>query len=49
MRNTSISNKRQRKPFIDNNHVPNIIHITLLTVRYDKEVYGRLKKEVADP
>ena len=44
MGNTSISNKRRRAPYIDNNQV-SIIHTTLLTVRYNKEVYGRLKKE----
>ena len=44
--NTSIFNKRRRAPFIDNNHVPYIIHTTLLTVEYNKEAYARLKKEI---
>ena len=43
--NTSMSNKRLQMPFIDNNQVPNIIHTTLLTVRYDKEVDASLKKK----
>lgn len=41
----SISNKRRRTPLIDNNHILKVIHTTLLTVKYSKEAYARLKKE----
>ena len=30
---------------IDNNLIHNVIHTTLLTVKYSKEAYARLKKE----
>ena len=45
MGNSSMSNKRRGMPLIDYNNVPDIIHTTLLTVRYAKEVYACLKKE----
>lgn len=41
----STSNKRRRTPLIDNNPFPNVIYTTLLTVKYNKEAYARLKKE----
>lgn len=38
-------NKRRRTPLIDNNLIHNVIYTTLLTVKYSKEAYARLKKE----
>ena len=40
-------NKRRRTPLIDNNLILNIIYTTLLTVKYSKEAYARLKNENA--
>lgn len=45
MRQASASNKRRRTPLIDNNFTHIIIYATLLTVKYSKEAYARLKKE----
>lgn len=45
MGNTFISNKRRRTPLIDNYFNLNVIYTTLLTVKYNKEAYARLKKE----
>lgn len=45
MGKASTSNKRRRTPLIDNNPFPNVIYTTLLTVKYNKEAYARLKKE----
>lgn len=45
MGQASISNKRRRTPLIDNNLIHNVIYTTLLTVKYSKEAYTRLKKE----
>lgn len=45
MRRVSTSNKRRRTPLIDNNFIHNVIYTTLLTAKYSKEAYGRLKKE----
>lgn len=42
---TSATNKRRRTPLIDNNFIHNVIYTTLLTVKYSKEAYARLKKE----
>ena len=42
---TSATNKRQRTPLIDNVLIRNFIYTTLLTVKYNKEAYARLKKE----
>lgn len=39
----SISNKRRRTPLIDNNFTNIVIYATLLTVKYSKEAYARLK------
>lgn len=44
MRQASTSNKRRRTPLIDNNFTHIIIYATLLTVKYSKEAYARLKK-----
>ena len=41
----SMSNKRRRTPLIDNNFILNAIYTTLLTVKYNKKAYARLKKE----
>lgn len=43
MGQASISNKRRRTPLIDNKFIPNVIYTTLLTVKYSKEAYARLK------
>jgi len=40
-----MSNKRRRTPLIDNNFILNAICTTLLTVKYNKKAYARLKKE----
>lgn len=45
MGNASKTNKRRRTPLIDNNFTHIIIYATLLTVKYCKEAYARLKKE----
>lgn len=45
MGNGLTSNKRRRTPLIDNNLTNKIIYTTLLTVKYSKEAYARLKKE----
>lgn len=45
MGKTSKTNKRRRTPLIDNNFTHIIIYATLLTVKYCKEAYARLKKE----
>lgn len=45
MRIVSISNKRRRTPLIDNNLILKVIYTTLLTVKYSKEAFARLKKE----
>lgn len=45
MGNVSKTNKRRRTPLIDNNFTHIIIYATLLTVKYCKEAYVRLKKE----
>lgn len=45
IRQASISNKRRRTPWIDNKFTHIIIYATLLTVKYSKEAYARLKKE----
>ena len=42
---TSATNKRRRTPLIDNVLIRNFIYTTLLTVKYNKEAYARLKKE----
>lgn len=42
---TSATNRRRRTPLIDNNLIRNVIYATLLTVKYNKEAYARLKKE----
>lgn len=45
MGNVSTPNKRRRTPLIDNTFIHNVIYTTLLTVKYNKEAYARLKKE----
>lgn len=47
MGKASKTNKRRRTPLIDNNFTHKIIYATLLTVKYCKEAYARLKKECA--
>ena len=42
---TSATNKRRRTPLIDNVLIRKFIYTTLLTVKYNKEAYARLKKE----
>ena len=42
---TSATNKRRRTPLIDNNLIHKVNYKTLLTVKYNKEAYARLKKE----
>lgn len=41
----SKSNKRRQAPFMEYKPFPNVIHNTMLTVRYCKETYHLLKKE----
>lgn len=45
MGQASISNKRRRTLLKDNKFIHNIIYTTMLTVKYSKEAYARLKKE----
>lgn len=45
MKIASTLNKRRRTPLIDKNLSLNFIYTTLLTVKYCKEAYARLKKE----